>query len=219
MPDPGSPERTRQLKPHPAEVKVVSKERLLDDFFKIDRLVISHQRFDGSMSADRPWLIFERGDAAAALLFDPEDREVILVDQFRPPTIEKGKGWLLETAAGMIRAGETPEACMIREIKEETGYQVTDLAPVATFYSSPGGSSERIFLFYAEVREVQQVNQGGGVDDGEAIDVITMAFNEFLRRLRNREFEDPKIIIAGQWLRDRRQSMPSEHHRITEPLL
>lgn len=228
MADPGSPERARQLKPHPTEVKVVSRERVFDGFFKIDKVVIAHQRFDGSMSEERPWLVFERGDAVAALLFDPTQREVILVDQFRAPTLGKGKGWLLETAAGMIkpaevmpdgttRPAETPEACMIREIREETGYQVTELAPVATFYSSPGGSSERIFLFYAEVREAQRLDEGGGVDDGEDIDVIKIPLNEFLRRLRNREFEDPKIIIAGQWLRDRRQSMPSDHVQLTDP--
>jgi O-acetyl-ADP-ribose deacetylase (regulator of RNase III) len=61
------------------------------------------------------------------------------------------------------------------------------------------------------------VDTGGGVDEGEDIDVIRMPLNEFLRRLRNREFEDPKIIIAGQWLRDRRQAMPSGHDEVTEP--
>jgi nudix-type nucleoside diphosphatase (YffH/AdpP family) len=217
MADPGRTQRASQLRPHPSAVKVVSRERLLDDFFKIDKVVVSHQRFDGSMSPERSWLVMERGDSVAALLFDPEHRVVILVDQFRPATLGSGQGWLLETAAGMVRPEETPEASMIREIREETGYQVTELSPVATFYSSPGGTSERIFLYYAEVREAQQVDAGGGVDDGEDIAVIRMPLNEFLRRLRNREFEDPKIIIAGQWLRDRRQSMPSGQDQVTEP--
>lgn len=211
--------KARAFKPHPTEYEVVHRERVLDMFFKVDRVTVKHQRFDGTMSEPRPWLVFERGDAAAALLFDPEAREVILVDQFRVPTIGKTshRGWLLETVAGMIpdgsdpkRPAETPEQCIIREIEEEVGYRVTELVPIANFFSSPGGTSERIHLFYAEVSDKQKVAEGGGTDDGEDIKEVRLPLSEFLRKLSAREFEDPKLIISGQWLRERRQTQERE---------
>ena len=192
---------------HPTAYTVVSRERVHDSFFKVDKVVVSHERFDGQMSKAHTRLILERGDSAAALLFDPEQRMVILVDQFRVATAGKGRGdgWIVETAAGMVRAdrSETPEQCIRREIGEETGYQVTDLAPVATFFSSPGGSSERIYLFCAEVRAAQQGGRGGGTDAGEDIRVVKLPLAEFMRKLSSGEFEDPKVIIAGQWLAQR----------------
>lgn len=195
-------------KPAEFEIEVISSERKLDDFFKVDAHVVRHWKFDGTWSEPKRTLVFERGDAAAALLYNPFDRKVILINQFRLPTHGKlgSKGWLTETAAGMIKSAndEAPEDCIIREIEEETGYQVTRLAPVAEFFSSPGGSSEVIHLFYAEVRAGDKKNKGGGAErDQEDIEVEEYPLNLFLQMLANREFHDPKVIIAGQWLRDR----------------
>lgn len=198
---------------HAKRVNISGTRRLLDDFFKVDEVRLSHERFDGSMSEEQRRLVVERGDAAAGLLVDPDRRKVILVNQFRLPTREKsaGGGWILETAAGIIRDGETPEACLVREVHEETGYQITKADPVATFFSSPGGSTERILLFCAEVRRANRIGAGGGLRyDGEDIELVEIDFEDFFARLGAREFSDPKIIIAGQWLRDRRAKMPAE---------
>lgn len=195
-------------KPEPYQVEVISSERKLDDFFKVDAALVRHWKFNGDWSEPKRTLVFERGDAAAALLYNPSERKVILINQFRLPTRGKfgGKGWLTETAAGIVRTDidEAPEDCIIREISEETGYQVTHLAPVAEFFASPGGSSEIIHLFYAEVRTGDKKDKGGGVArDREDIAVEEYPLNLFLQMLANREFRDPKVIIAGQWLRDR----------------
>ena len=199
----------------PRRVDGISKKRLLDDFFKVDEYIVNHERFDGEMSGDKRILVFERGDSAAALLYNPFERKVILVNQFRLPTFEKAGslGWLTETAAGIIGKeipGETAEQCIIREIQEETGYQVTRLTPVATFFPSPGGSTELIHLFYAEVRAADRESKGGGVErEKEDIKIEEYALPQFLQMLANREFHDAKVIIAGQWLRDRQDRVQS----------
>ncbi len=199
-------------KPREYEVEEIKSERVLDDFFKVDARTVRHWQFDGTWSKPQRTLVFERGDAAAALLYNPSERKVILVNQFRLPTRNEKlgrNGWLVETAAGMIKPGESPQACIIREIQAETGYQVTRLTPIADFFVSPGGTSEMIHLFYAEVRSIDQRSKGGGdKKEGEDIEVLPVQLDEFLQQLANRELQDAKLIIAGQWLRDRHSRQP-----------
>jgi nudix-type nucleoside diphosphatase (YffH/AdpP family) len=190
-------------------VEILGRKRLLDAFFKVDEVTVSHETFGGEMSKPRPYLVLERGDAVAALLYDPDRQKVITVCQFRLPTVEKSKdgGWLIEAVAGMIDGSadgtpeETPLACLVREVEEETGYKISEAYPICNFYSSPGGSGERIYLFYAEVRECDKVGQGGGLaGDGEDIQIVEFDRESFFAKLMAGEFEDPKLIIAGLWL-------------------
>jgi nudix-type nucleoside diphosphatase (YffH/AdpP family) len=103
-------------------VEIRAQKRLFDDFFKIDELIVRHQRYDGSMSGEERRLVFERGDAVAVLLFDAQARTAVLVEQFRPPTLIARRrddrastaGWIIELVAGMIDEGETAEQAAIR---------------------------------------------------------------------------------------------------------
>ena len=198
---------------HPSKVEKAAPLRVYDGFFKIDKYNVRHELFSGSMGGEQTIEVFERGDAVAALLFDPIAEEVILVNQFRLPTMVRGAGtgWLIETAAGMIQPGESPEACLRREVIEEVGYQLTELSEIARFFSSPGGTSERIYLYYAEIRTADKVGEGGGKPfEGEDIRIERLKLETFFQKLLNREFEDPKLIIAGQWLKSRRANLPAE---------
>lgn len=202
-------------RPAPSKHKFQKTKRLLDDFFKVDEYVGSYEQYDNTFSPEHKLLVFERGDSVAALLYDPTHREVILVEQFRLPTVVGhgvGGGWILEPAAGIIEEGETARDAIISEVLEETGYAVTDIAPVMTFFVSPGGSTERIHMFYAEVRRSQKQADGGGVKkDREDIRIVQMPIVDFFERLRKNEFEDAKLIIAAQWLRDRQATMSFDH--------
>lgn len=53
-----------------------------------------------------------------SILNKPEGPELLLQKQYRPPIDMV----VIEVPAGLIDAGETPEQCAIRELKEETGY-------------------------------------------------------------------------------------------------
>jgi ADP-ribose pyrophosphatase len=184
-------------------VKVHRRTRIFDDFFQIDELIVSHMQRDGTMSAEQRRLVFERGDSAAVLILNTDAQRVVLVEQFKAPTLGKGLGggWITEAVAGMVDRDETAETAAIREAMEETGYRLRELTPIATFFSSPGGTSERICLYYAPVCDTDKIGDGGGIDD-EDIEVKSIPVDELFAMLAANRIEDPKLLIAALWLRD-----------------
>jgi ADP-ribose pyrophosphatase len=183
------------------KVIIFGKKRVFDGFFKIDEAELSYERSDGSMTPRLKRLCLERGDSVAAILFHRESEQVLLVKQFRFPTYEKGPGWIVETVAGVVEDGETPEEAIRREVAEETGYEVARLQPIATFYVSPGGSSERILLYYAEVSEEGRTGAGGGAaSENEDIETVAYSLIELEQAMAAGEIVDAKTIIGIQWL-------------------
>ncbi len=185
-------------------VEVRGRRRLLDDFFKVDEAEVSFERADGSMTPPARRLVFERGDSVAAVVYHRDSDCLLFAEQFRYPTVGKGSGWLLEVVAGMIDRGESPETALRREIEEELGFALTRCEPIATFFVSPGGSSERIWLYYAEVSEDGRVGSGGGVAaEQEEIRIVSMSTATAMDALREGALVDAKTIIGLQWLRAR----------------
>jgi len=192
---------------------IVRRRRVFDDCFKIDELLVTHGQIDGTMSAVQKRLVFERGDSIAVLLLHVERKSVVLVKQFKVPALvarrrddpSTNNGWIVETAAGMIDADETPEAAAIRETFEETGYRIQRPRLIGKFFSSPGGTSERVFLYFAEISDTDRAGQGGGIGD-EDIKVVQMGLDELFARLARGSIEDPKLLIAAYWLQNRLKS-------------
>jgi nudix-type nucleoside diphosphatase (YffH/AdpP family) len=185
------------------KVEVISRRRVFDGFFKIDEARLRFERYDGSMGEEVRRLNFERGDSAAALLVDGKARKVYLVEQFMYPTLAKAGGWMETVAAGMIEKGETPKQAIRREILEETGFAAKRIEAIATFFVSPGGSSERIFLFCALISYSARVAAGGGVaSEHEDIKLVAWRVDKFLARIAAGGFPDAKTIVAGYWLKD-----------------
>jgi len=186
------------------KVIIEKSARIFDDFFKIDEAYLSFERFDGTMSPVVRRLNFERGESVAALLFNPETQQIILVNQFKYPTLVKGSGWITETMAGMIDKDESPEQAVRREILEETGYEAGRLEHISTFYVSPGGTSERIALYYAEIGSNSKVADGGGLaEEEEDIINMTLTLEEALAAVGSGEIADAKTIIGILWLQNR----------------
>jgi nudix-type nucleoside diphosphatase (YffH/AdpP family) len=184
------------------KVEIMSRRRVFDDFFKIEEARLRFERYDGTMSEPVRRLNFERGDSVAALLIDPRAAMVYLTEQFKYPAYEKAGGWLIDVVAGMLDDGETPEQAVRREILEESGFEPTGLQPIATFFVSPGGSSERIFLFCATVRGGTPRSGGGVASEHEDIKIIAWSIDEFLGRFHAGDLQDAKALIAACWLKD-----------------
>ena len=187
------------------KVVVEQKKRVFDDFFKVDEALVRYEQFNGQLGETVRRLNFERGDAVAVLIFNRETRRVILVNQFRYPTYERGDGWITEIVAGILAKDEKPEQAVRREVLEETGYRVGDLTHISTFYTSPGGSSERIFLYYTEVINSDRVVNGGGLaSEHEDIEVVAVSLADTWEALETGKITDAKTIIALMWLKNRK---------------
>jgi len=175
------------------EVKVIAKRRVFGGFFKIDELKLQYQKFDGNMSRPVSRLVFERGDSVAAVLLNTDTRHLIFASQFRAPSYEKGPGW----TTGMINPGEDPDDAIRREVFEETGYRVRYARALSMFYLSPGGCSERILLYYAEVDNAAHDGKGGGIEsEGEDIKLVEMSVSEALSGVSAGHFPDAKTMIG-----------------------
>jgi len=90
----------------------------------------------------------------------------------------------------------------MRETFEETGYRIENPKPIGTFFSSPGGSSERFFLYCALVSAARREGRGGGLAGEEDIKVFQIAVEDLFDQLAAGTIEDPKLAIAGYWLKD-----------------
>ncbi len=178
-------------------------------YFKVDTYRIKHRRYDNKDPTVVRREIFERGDAVGVLLYNRDQKVVVAVEQFRLPTINRGNGngWIVETIAGEIptkdgKPTETPEQTAIREVWEEVGYAITKPIPIAEFFSSPGGTSEKIHLFFAEVGDNDRKGPGGGKGD-EDIRPVVLGLVELADKILKRELVDPKLVIASYYLQAR----------------
>lgn len=188
------------------KVDILSTRRVFNGFFKIDEATLRFERFNGEMSDVVSRLSLERGDSVSAILVNVDTGHIILVSQFKYPTHANGDGWLTEAMAGSIGPGEDPEAALARETLEETGYRLRHSEPISTFYVSPGGSSERVFMYYAEVHNDDRVGTGGGLaNEHEDIHLVEIPLDRLDEMLDGGEIADAKTLVGLLWLQRHRQ--------------
>ena len=187
------------------KVEIESRRLLLDDLFKVEEVFLRFEKFDGTMSGVVRRLNLERGNAVAMLVYNLDTRKLLLINQFRYPAYQNGHGWMIETIAGMIDEGESPEEAVQREAMEETGLDVKNVEFIASFYPSPGGCSEQIHLFYVEIsgESARYKKVGGLASENESILTLELSLEEALAKVRSGEIRDGKTIMGIFWLESR----------------
>lgn len=172
---------------------------LYQGFLSIKKVDVEFEKYNGEFDL-KTVEVLERGDSAAILLYQKDTNEILLVEQFRYPTTKSTDGWIVELVAGKIEIEESPEESIIREIEEEVGYTIDEIENIGEFYLSPGGSTERIYIFYAEVNSTNKTKKGGGVlDETEDIRLVKIKIIDLESILESNEIIDAKTVIALQW--------------------
>jgi len=184
------------------DVKLVKHEVVGKSYFQLDRYTLRHRLFNGDWSPDITRDVFERGNAAAVVLYDPDLDKVVLVEQFRPGVYAAGdeRPWTLEIVAGIVEPNEDLDALVRREAEEEANLVITDLMDIPGIYSTTGGCSEYFWLFCGRV----DASNAGGVfgkdDEGEDIRVIVMDRTEVMSALEDGRIQAAFTVVALQWM-------------------
>lgn len=181
--------------------RINHQETAYNGFFRLEKYQLQHTLFKGGWSTEISRELFMRGNCVAVLLYDPDRDEVVLIEQFRAGAIlNPENSWLVEIVAGAIEEGESAEEVAYRESVEEAGCKIKELILINEFYTTPGGSSERISLFCGKVDTKDIGGVHGLNEEDEDIFVSVAKFDAVYQMLESGKIESGIPIIAIQWL-------------------
>ena len=180
-------------------IEVIKDKVLSDNYFILRNITYDLTRKNGDVIRHKRE-VYDRGNGATILLYNPDKKSVVLIRQFRVATWVNGNedGRLIETCAGLLDDDE-PEVCIRKEAVEETGYAESEVRKVFELYMSPGGVTEIVHFFIARYDDSIRANNGGGVED-EDIEVLELPFVQALEMMKSGEIRDGKAVILLQYL-------------------
>lgn len=181
-------------------IRNLKKELLSDNHFILNKFTFEYQKEDGAWEPQMREA-YDHGNGAAILLFNIEKKAVIMTRQFRFPTYinENSSGMMIEVCAGLLE-GDNPETCIIKEVLEETGYQIEKVEKIYEAYMTPGSVTEKLYFFVGEYSDNMKVGEGGGVEDEtENIEVLEFSFSKALEMVHSGEISDAKTIMLLQY--------------------
>lgn len=183
-----------------SKIKNIKTEVLSDNWYILRKVTFDFLQKNGEWQTQSREA-YDRGNGAVILLYNQATKTVILTRQFRMPTYLNGNpdGMLVEACAGLLDA-DNPEDCIKKETQEETGYQITDVQKIFEVYMSPGSVTEILHFFVASYTKEQKINEGGGVDEEEEIDVLELDFQKALDMIKTGEIKDAKTIMLLQYV-------------------
>lgn len=157
--------------------------------------VVTDQVRTPSGSQPRTWTIVHR---KAAVVVAPmrHDGKIILIRQERIPIRQA----IWEMPSGQIDDHNADQQeirnVALRELREETGYQLAEngeLIPLGHYFSSPGFTDERGYLFLA--RSVQPCKEALARDEAESIlDCREFTVEEIRRMIAENEIRDANTL-------------------------
>jgi ADP-ribose pyrophosphatase len=118
----------------------------------------------------------------------PTPDDVILIRQYRHAAARE----LVEIPAGTLNAGEDPRECAIRELEEEAGYRASSMVERARFWTTPGFTTEIMYLYEATGLTKTQINP----DEDEVIEVDIVSRSKALQMIDDGRIQDGKSILG-----------------------
>ena len=194
------------------DVEILVKETVFQGFFRLTKVTLRHRLFKGGWSEPIERELFDKASAAAAIVYDPVNDLIGLVEQFRVGMLESPNGpWALEGVAGMVDKAESTEALILREMKEEAGLSAAELIYITGFYPTPGSCNEYCDLYCA----ICDLSEAGGVyglhEEGEDILFNVSPAEEVFDAMLNGRANNGATLIGLQWLQLNRNELREKY--------
>jgi nudix-type nucleoside diphosphatase (YffH/AdpP family) len=181
--------------------RITEEHTLSNEWGKLQQVKYETSHTDGK-TKDHKAELYDVGNGVSALLYNVAKGTVLLIRQFRLATVRNGNpaGLLTEACAGKVD-NLSAEETIIKEIREETGYAITEVEHIMSLFPSPGSFTERLELYIAAYEPKQKVGEGGGVEiEGEDIEVLEIPFHQTLQMIKDGVIRDAKTIILLQYV-------------------
>ena len=184
-------------------VRICGIETVAQAKGKLVSVNYEQRRRDGEQQS-RTREIYDNGNSAVILPYDPDRKTVVLTRQLRLPIfLQDGKAKTLEACAGKLD-GEAPETRIVKEVQEELGYHVSGVERLFELYVSPAAIMEKIVFFTCTYSPTNKVADGGGLkDEGDESEVVATTLEEAAAMFASGEIIDAKTVILIQYLCDR----------------
>jgi ADP-ribose pyrophosphatase len=195
------------------DVTIAEEKTVYSGFFRIKRFLLTHKLFRGGESKMISRELFCRGNSVGVLLYDPVSDRVGLVKQFRIGCLDNEHDpWVWEIIAGVNDKNESAAQVAVREVKEESGIITgASLMPICNYYSSPGGTDERLQLFCAIIALPETEEVHGVADEAEDILFKTFDYPDAIDAMLRGTVNNAATIIALQWLELNRRELREQN--------
>jgi len=151
--------------------------------------IASRQKEPKCMTAD-----FSIPDAVVIVPYHTDQKKIVITREYRIPLKDYEYGF----PAGLVDEGESIKAAARRELKEETGLEVTRFTKISQpVYSSAGMTDESVAMVYVECNGRHSVEAN---TDSEEIEVILVSRPEAAKLIENPELKfDAKawLVLSG----------------------
>ena len=196
------------MKENGESVRICGIDTIAEAKGRLISVSYEQRRRDGEQQS-RKREIYDHGNSAVILPYDPDRKTVLLARQLRLPIfLQDGSERTIEACAGKLD-GEKAERRIIKEVHEELGYGISDVERLFELYVSPAAVMEKIVFFTCIYSPANKVFEGGGLkEEGEDIEVIEVPLQQAAAMITAGEIVDAKTVVLIQYLRDRVESAP-----------
>ena len=181
-------------------IKITKTELLSNNWYILNKITYEYQNKKGNWETHIREC-YDRGNGAVILLYNKQNKTIILTQQFRLPTYINGNptGQMIEACAGLLDK-DNAEDCIIKETQEETGYKITKVEKIFESYMSPGSVTEILHFFIAEYSKEMKISDGGGLaHEQENIEVLELDFDTAYNMIASGTIKDGKTIMLLQY--------------------
>ena len=184
------------------DYQIIEKTTVRKGFLSIFKYRLKHRLFAGGWSQEFEREVMDRGHAVMVIPYDIARDRLVVLEQFRIGALQQEESpWLLEFVAGMIDKPEESAASVAqRELDEEAGVTAEKMHYALTYLSTPGGCTEKISIYIAEVDSSQAASHGGLATENEDIKVHVLPRSEVMELLEQGKINNAASVIGLQWL-------------------